>query len=587
MLLVPTEVRSSDVGPSDLRGKDQEMFLLFRELFQNGSPDEFYKFAQEYGQDLKSKGYMMLYYKLLNNEGFYALRHNMVFRAMQAAERLNNELHADGAHRFYYLSTGLSADIYFTCHNRKKAETYFIQALEEVGDSDPKFTMRCYQSLAELLCLSNPDKAVEWLDKSIALSVETGNVEYHSLSLSMMAYVYFLSGDSDRFFHYYNEYKDLERMNEPGFSHRYENVLETASLAFHGNYKGASEHLANSGTVYVDSSLIAVRIFVMQGDLINGLAAMKRRLLEKDSVYSVMQEAGYDQLATERALVKSQEEALENKQKVRKLSNWLVILIIAFLIIYIMGRRRLWLKIQEHNRQLNIALSKAEESDRMKTSFIRSMSHEIRTPLNAVAGFSQLLCTSDYHLEDAEKKDVQQRIINNVNQITSIVNEVLELSKSESEGETPTIELSEVCCNDLVRSVVLCMKGKQNTGVDLRFVSDVSDDVRILTNTYRLKSALTHLTDNAIKFTEKGFVELSCQLKGNCMQFSVTDTGIGIKEEDCERIFETFQKVDSFKEGIGLGLPICRRLVRSLGGDVELDTSYTGGSRFVISIPVK
>lgn len=587
LLLVSTEVRSSDIGPSDLTGEDQEMFARFRELFQNGSPDAFYYFTEKYEKDLKEKGYMMLYYKLLNNEGFFALRHNMIFRAMQTAERLNKELHADGARRFYYLSTGLSADIYHACHNRKKAEAYFIQALEEVGDSDPKFTMRSYQSLAEILCLSYPDKAIEWLDKSVALAVENENVEYHSLSLAMMAYIHFLNGHSEEFFRYYGDYKNLEGQDKPGFSNRYGNVLETARLAFHGDYQEASNLLANSGTVYVDSSLVAVRIFAMQGDLENGFGALKRRYLEMDSIYSVAQEADFDQIATEHALVKSQEEAMENKKLVRRLYNCLAVLVIAFLIIYIMGRRRLWLKIQERNRELKAALSKAEESDRMKTVFIRSMSHEIRTPLNAVAGFSQLLCSPDYKLDATEKGDIQQRIMENVSLITSIVNEVLELSKSESEGEAPTIERTDVCCNDLGRSVLQNAKGKQNTGVDLRFISDVDDDYKILTNNYRVKSALSHLMDNAIKFTEKGYVELSCRLNGDRMCFVVTDTGIGIREEDRERIFETFLKVDDFKAGIGLGLPICRRLIRSLGGEVELDTSYTEGSRFVISVPIK
>ena len=139
----------------------------------------------------------------------------------------------------------------------------------------------------------------------------------------------------------------------------------------------------------------------------------------------------------------------------------------------------------------------------------------------------------------------------------------------------------------MARSAFDEVKGKQKTGVELSFVSNVDDGYKIFTNAYRLRSALLHLLDNAVKFTEKGSVELACELKDRQMLFSVTDTGVGIKEEDRERIFETFQKIDTFKSGIGLGLPLSRRMVRTLGGDVELDTSYTNGSRFVISIPLK
>ena len=88
------------------------MFDKFRHLLQYGEPDEFFSFANDYERVLHDKGYMMLYYKLLNNEGFFALRHNMVFRAMQAGERLNEELHNDGASQYYYLATGLMGDIY-------------------------------------------------------------------------------------------------------------------------------------------------------------------------------------------------------------------------------------------------------------------------------------------------------------------------------------------------------------------------------------------------------------------------------------------------------------------------------------------
>ena len=98
---------------------------------------------------------------------------------------------------------------------------------------------------------------------------------------------------------------------------------------------------------------------------------------------------------------------------------------------------------------------------------------------------------------------------------------------------------------------------------------------------------MSHLVDNALKFTDMGFIELRVEQKGDRVLFSVSDTGIGIDTKDRERIFENFSKLDDFKEGIGLGLPISRRLIESLGGTLVLDTVYTGGSRFVINLPVE
>ena len=119
-----------------------------------------------------------------------------------------------------------------------------------------------------------------------------------------------------------------------------------------------------------------------------------------------------------------------------------------------------------------------------------------------------------------------------------------------------------------------------------RQTSNVIDDFVIHTNGYRLKAALKHLVDNALKFTDTGYVELRCEEKDGKMLFSVTDTGVGISPEDREKIFDSFFKADDFAGGIGLGLPICRRLINSLGGNVTLDPDYTKGSRFVISLPV-
>ena len=586
LLLMSAVVCRADVTVDQLTGEDKEMFDRFRHLLQYGEPDEFYSYAKEYEQVLHDKGYMMLYYKLQNNEGFFALRHNMVFRAMQIAERLNDELHKDGASSYFYLATGLMGDIYYSVYNRNKAEQFFMQALEEVEDTDPKFSMRTYQSLAEMLCMKDADKALKWMDKSIALAKETDNVEYLSLSLAMTAYIYFLAGKAQPFHNFYDQYQDLRSQDRPGFSHRYDNILEIAKLSFDGQYGEAIEMLKNGGTLYVDSSLVAVRIFTMERNIDKVVNAVRRRHLEMDSIYSLAQDANFDQLATERALMMTREEALINKKLAKKLTYWLIGLTAAYIFVYIMGRRRLVRKIWARNRQLKDALSKAEESDRMKTAFISSMSHEIRTPLNAVSGFSQVLCNPMFELSDEEKQDMQRRISSNVDMITTTISEMLELSMSESESTVSDSEKKDVLCNELGRTALDGVRGDNKKGVELRFSSNVNDEFIIHTNAYRLNTALHHLLDNAVKFTEKGYVELSIVKNDNIILFHVTDTGVGIKEEDRERIFETFSKVDDFKEGIGLGLPICRHMIRSLGGEVELDSTYSAGCRFVVSLPL-
>lgn len=585
LLMVSLSVFPAEKQLADLTGEDRDMYDQFFYLLNHGTPDEFYTYVEKYEKDLHDKGYMMLYYKLKTNKGFFALAHNMLFRAVQYAEELDQEVRKAGAKDYYYLATGLFGDIYKGCHDTRQAKNFFIQAIEEVGDRDPKFTMRMYMNLAEMLSLKDPEEALSWLDKYVTLAHKMESMDHLSMSLGMKAYIYFLRNDVSQFNPIYEQYQDIKINHEQELNNRYDNIVEVAKLAFDKNYNQALDKV-HEGNLLVDSSLCVMCIHAMAGDVASGFVAMKNHYVEMDSIYSLMQGANFNQLATETTLMRSHEEAEANKRLVKQLVNWLIGMTIVFLFVYLMGRRRLVKKIWARSKALKDALDRAEESDRMKTVFIQSMSHEIRTPLNAVSGFSQVLSSPDYQLSEADKKKMQERISENVDQITSIVNELLELSKSESEGKSSEVEKKDLRCNELCRSVLESMKGKGKPLVELRYSTNVDDDFTIHSNAYRLRSSLCHLIDNAQKFTDMGYIDLRFEHKGSQASFSVTDTGVGIEEKDRDRIFDTFYKHNDFKEGIGLGLSICRRLITSLGGTVELDPIYHNGSRFVITLPV-
>ncbi len=292
-----------------------------------------------------------------------------------------------------------------------------------------------------------------------------------------------------------------------------------------------------------------------------------------------------------RELAKAHEESAANKELAENRKNWIIGIIIAFFIIYIMGRRRLTRIIWDKNKKLKIALDRAEGSNRMKTAFINNMSHEIRTPLNAIGGFSSLLCEPGIEISDEEREEAKERILSNVDLITTIVDEVLELANSESEHSVkPDSEMSDVMINVLCRKLLHTLENSTNEGVDIRYSTNVADDFTVRTHPSTVNRILTHLIDNAQKFTEKGHIELSCDYSKSAQKVNliVTDTGVGIKPEDRERIFELFEKATgNFKEGIGLGLPISLRLAATLGADITLDEKYTEGCRFIFSIPMK
>ena len=259
----------------------------------------------------------------------------------------------------------------------------------------------------------------------------------------------------------------------------------------------------------------------------------------------------------------------------------LVVVTLIYIFVYVMGRRRLMRKIWKRNRQLRSALEHADETDRMKTAFIRSMSHEIRTPLNAINGFSQLLCSPDFELSESERLDMKDRISASVDTITLIINELLELAQ----GETQPPMHDDVSPNEVGRAVLEASRLQDTKGLVLSFETDVDDALTVRSNRELVSQILVKLMDNALKFTDAGRVSMSVGRQGDMLQIAVTDTGIGIPADKQAAVFENFVKLNDYRDGVGLGLPICRRLARSLGGNIVIDPDYKNGSRFVLQLP--
>ena len=384
-----------------------EMFRQFRELYEQDSEEEFYQLAHEY------EGYL-----LANNRktDFYKIKCSK-----------------NGDSEYYYLATGLFGDVYRASFDGPKARKYYLQALEEVGDRDPKFTMTTYLHLADLLNLKDPKKALDYADKAIQMAKKADNIEFLSLSIAYKAFVTFLSNaDPKEFNLLYERYDYLKNQNDPDFNHRYDQIMEVAKAAYDGKYNEALD-LVKNGKVNVDSALTVVRIYGLSGDMNNTFEAMSRLYSDLDSVFSITQNANFDELTTERQLVLSQEEAAINKKLVKRMTNWFIILVLIFLIVYIMGRRRLVRKIWVKNKELKDALEKAEEGSRMKSRIISGIGRELRTPLNVVAGFSQVLSSPDFNPTEKERQDMHQRITENVDKINSAIDRLVELSDDKEE----------------------------------------------------------------------------------------------------------------------------------------------------------
>ena len=291
------------------------------------------------------------------------------------------------------------------------------------------------------------------------------------------------------------------------------------------------------------------------------------------------------------------------RKKMAKQRQWNAIIAFAILFITVsiitVNRHLHARKIDEQNKLLARANAQAEESLRMKTKFIQQISHEIRTPLNILSGFTQVITTPDMELDNDTKRDINEQIKDNTKRITGLVNKMLELSDASSSAVIDR--------KDHVPAFQVAAQATDAAGIakashvtfDMKLSPDV-EELSIQTNLNAATRALSLLLDNAIKFTKapeaqhntqeagstKQSVILSMDKTNDSVRFIVEDTGIGVPASEAEHIFDEFVQLDDYYDGTGIGLTVARSIARRMGGDIVLDTTYTGGARFIMTLPL-
>ncbi len=240
-----------------------------------------------------------------------------------------------------------------------------------------------------------------------------------------------------------------------------------------------------------------------------------------------------------------------------------------------------------YEQVLEQAKIKAEKADRLKSAFLSNMSHEIRTPMNAIIGFTHLL--SHTNITDEDKEEFINIIKSSGNSLLQLINDIIDLSK---------IEAAEININKVGFSIresmldILSKFSKQKpSNIELVYDNQEKDhDIIIFTDPYRLKQILNNLLDNALKFTDSGFVNFGFKIrKDQKIEFYVKDSGIGILKDQQEVIFDRFRKIEDNKRrlyrGTGLGLAISKSLTELLGGEIWVESELKKGSVFRFNLP--
>jgi len=242
-------------------------------------------------------------------------------------------------------------------------------------------------------------------------------------------------------------------------------------------------------------------------------------------------------------------------------------------------------------QELVKAKEKAEESDRLKSAFLANMSHEIRTPMNAILGFGALL--QDNEISNEERDEFVEIINTSGNSLLEIINDIIEMSKIEA-GQI-SINKKEAVVDQIVSTVFNQQSISANKkNIELRFVPDnIYRHITAMLDETKIKQILSNLVNNAIKFTDEGYVEMGYRIMEKEIEFYVQDTGIGISEENHHLVFDRFNKITwdtdgkTIYPGTGLGLSISKAFVEKMGGEIFFESEKGKGTSFHFVMPLE
>ncbi|MBS4766961.1 HAMP domain-containing histidine kinase [Alistipes sp. kh20] len=282
-----------------------------------------------------------------------------------------------------------------------------------------------------------------------------------------------------------------------------------------------------------------------------------------------------DRLALDKALLTARH------HKIALISLLLLLMAVAVAVAFVYASNRRTKRLQQ---ELLRQMEQGHKSEEKKTAFINSICHEVRTPLNSIAGFSELLCTEEVSPE--AHGQYCEIIHESRRQLRYLFDDMLEVAQLENLSEPlprSYLDLCALCRSQLRAMKIRCPK------IGLVYTDGIpAEQIAMVTSEKYLGILLAALLGNAYKFTRQGEIRLECGREGDeRVYIAVTDSGCGIPPEKYDEVFERFTKLDPFSQGNGLGLYLCRLIVRHLGGEIRIDPQYTEGTRVVVVLPRK
>ena len=551
----------------------QTLYDAMHRTFNAGDTIKFFPAIKALQQYLLDKKDLHGYYTQRCNEIVFQMNQKKIYEAYKLARELSKELHDKNIEREMYMAFNMLGHINHYCGNNQEAKENWFEVLrlqEQYGYYDSMPTI--YMNIVNVALDDSPEEADSLLELAKAISLKhcperVFDIETrHTLS-------YFYRGEMDKFREGYEAYKKGVAEGKTSVHGR---ELEIYHESLLGNTDKAVEMARRD---LADEGLDAIPlIYEKAGRWEEAYKALKKETEASDSIENVV-------LANSMMGIGDEMRVYEAEREVTRTWFLLMAAVILFLtllaaaLFYIMQSRR------RHLTQLKKAYAQALESDKMKTAFIQNISHEVRTPLNIISGFSQVIADPELDAGIEERREIAQMTQKNARLITSLIDEMLLVSLNESKEKA--VKENPVEINDLIRDLLQEAEANLSPQTKINFESELPNDFTILSNEYMLRIIINALIDNAEKNTPEGSITVKASKPSdNEITLTVEDTGCGIPADEAEHIFERFVKLDTFKEGIGLGLPLCRMLLEKLDGTINLDTTYTKGARFIVKLTV-
>jgi signal transduction histidine kinase len=540
--------------------------------FNDGDSARFYKHLTNLQNYLLEQNDLHGYYTQRCNDIIFEMNRQKIYEAYGKALQLSKELREKKLNKEMYMAVNMMGHINRYCGNKEAAKKCFIEVIELMKkhgyyESIPPI----YMNIVNVAIDDDPDEAIEMMDKAKAIAEKYSPERVFDIE-TRKALTAYNRGDIQKFLEGYKVYKEGEAQGKSSVHGR---SMEAYYLASIGKIDEAIEYAKRE---LGDEGADAIPLmYERAGRWEEAYKSFKKESLASDSIDNVVLTNSMRGIQDQIELYEAEKKAANDRTFALLGAIFLLILLIMALVYIVQTRRK-------HELELQKAYNKAMESEKMKTAFIHNVSHEVRTPLNIITGFAQVIADPDLEGDPEERKNIATMMQKSTRQITVLIDEIIGLSLIESTDKLAKNDMPNI--NNVLHGLQTEYKDYVSKEITISVETDLSDDFILKTNENMLRRIFACLLDNAVKYTSIGSIILKAKLENGLLKIAVQDTGSGIPIEEAEHIFDRFVKLDSFKEGIGLGLPLSRRLAEQLGGKVELDTTYTDGARFIVSLPV-